>query len=175
MPSQPDLEPFASARCLAFVGVSIATDCPTRKLFRALVARGHVVIPIRPGVSEIEGVKAYANVELAGTVDGVVIMASRRHAARALEHCHVAEVPRVWLIGDDASGAARAYAARCAMPLVVLHDPIAASDQKPSMVHRITGRLRRITSITRLTVADDLKRPSKRPSTRAGLAMDRRA
>jgi predicted CoA-binding protein len=149
MPSHPDLQPFASAHCLAFVGVSIAADCPTRELFRALVARGHAVIPIRPGVSEIEGVKAYASVELAGAVDGVIIMASRRNAARALEECHLTRVPRVWLIGDDASGTGRAYAARCAMELVVLHAPIAAPDPRPRMVHRITQRLRRITSITR--------------------------
>jgi predicted CoA-binding protein len=149
MPSHADLEPFASAHCLAFIGVSIAAGCPTRELFRTLVARGHVVIPIRAGVSEIEGVKAYASVELAGAVDGVIIMASRRNAARALEQCHLTRVPRVWLIGDDASGTARAYAARCAMRLVVLHAPIATSDPRPGMVHRITRRLRRITGIMR--------------------------
>jgi predicted CoA-binding protein len=147
MPSHPDLESFASAHCLAFVGLSIAADCPTRELFRALVARGHAVIPVRPGVTEIESVKAYASVQLAGAVDGVIIMTSRRNAERALEECHLAGVRRVWLIGDDLSGTARAYAARCSIELVVLRDPIAAFEQRRGMVHRITGRLRRITSI----------------------------
>jgi len=148
MPTAPDLDSFLSGYRLAFVGVSISVECPTRDLFRGLVARGHDVVPIRPGVSEIEGVKAYASVQLAGRLDGVVIMTSRRNAESALEDCQLAGVRRVWLVGDDERGDARAYAARHAIDLVVLRDPIAALDHSRGLLRRITGRLRRITSIT---------------------------
>jgi predicted CoA-binding protein len=148
MATHPDLDPFLSGNRLAFVGVSISPDCPTRELFRTLVARGHEVIPIRAGVSEIEDVKAYASVQLAGELDGVVVMTSPRNAARALEDCHVAGVRRVWLIGDDVNGDARAFASLHSIELVVLRDPIAALDHGQSLLRRITGRLRRITGIT---------------------------
>jgi hypothetical protein len=148
MATHPDLDSFLSGHRLAFVGVSISADCPTRELFLGLVARGHEVIPIRPGVSEIEGVKAYESVQLAGELDGVVIMTSRRNAERALEDCQLAGVRRVWLIGDDPNGDARAFAARHAIDLVVLRDPIAALDHARGLLRRITGRLRRLTSIT---------------------------
>ena len=148
MATHPDLDSFLSGHRLAFVGLSISADCPTRELFLGLVARGHEVIPIRPGVSEIEGVKAYASVQLAGELDGVVIMTSRRNAERALEDCQLAGVRRVWLIGDDTNGEARAFAARHSIDLVVLRDPIAALDHARGLLRRITGRLRRLTSTT---------------------------
>jgi predicted CoA-binding protein len=151
MATHPDLDSFLSGHRLAFFGVSISADCPTRELFLGLVARGHEVIPICPGVSEIEGVKAYASLQLAGELDGVVIMTSRQGAERALEACQLAGVRRIWLIGDDTSGDARAFAARHSIDLVVLRDPIAALDHARGLLRRITGKLRRLTSITQRT------------------------
>lgn len=148
MATAPALDAFLSGHRLAFVGVSSSVECPTRDLFRGLIARGHEVVPIRPGVSEIEGVKAYPSIQLAGHLDGVVIMTSRRNAERALEDCQVAGVRRVWLVGDDTNGDARDYAAHHAIELVVLRDPIAALDHAQGLLRRITGRLRRITSVT---------------------------
>lgn len=148
MAARPDLDSFLSCHRIAFVGVSVSADCTTRELFRGLVAHGHDVVPIRPGVSEIEGKKAYASVQMAGRLDGVIVMTSRRNAERALEDCHLAGVRRVWLIGDDTRGDARAYAAEHAIELVVLRDPIAALDHARGLLRRITGRLRRITGTT---------------------------
>jgi predicted CoA-binding protein len=160
MTAHPDLERFLAGHRLAFVGVSTSAGCPTRALFLGLVARGHEVVPIRPGVSEIEGVKAYPSVQLAGALDGVVIMTSRRNAARALEDCQLAGVRRVWLISDDTGGEVRAFAAQHAIELVILRDPIAALDHAQSLLRRITGRLSRIAKRTQRTaIGDDATSP----------------
>ncbi len=150
MARQLTLESFLDSHRLAFVGVSSSPTCPTRQLFRDLVARGHVVIPIRPGVAEIEGVAAQPTLQLAGHVDGVVIMMSRRNSERALEDCRVAGVHRVWLIGDDADGRAAELAAEHAIELVVTPDPRAALALAHGLFRRLTGRIRRITSLVPL-------------------------
>ncbi len=142
------LQSFLGGHRLAFIGVSSSPTCLTRQLFRDLVARGHEVIPIRPGVVEIEGVTAYPSLELAGKVDGVVIMMSRRNSERALEDCRAAEAHRVWLIGDDALGSAAAFAAAHSIELVVTPDPRVALDLAQGLLRRLTGRKKRITNIT---------------------------
>jgi predicted CoA-binding protein len=148
MASCTGLESFLAGHRIAFIGVSTSPTCPTRQLFRGLVARGHDVIPIRPGVAEIEGIEAHSSLHLAGEVDGAVIMMSRRNGERALDECRVAGVRRVWLIGDDVGGAAAAFAAENAIELVISRDPLVALDLAQGLLRRLTGRLKRITSIT---------------------------
>ena len=136
MASHSGLEVFLSHRRLAFIGVSASPTCPTRELFRRLIARGHELAPIRPGVSDIEGIKAYPNLLRAGDVDGVVIMTSRRTAERALEECLDAGARQVWLIGEDVGGGIAAFAAEHGIGLL----------------QRLTVRLRRITINSRVTI-----------------------
>ncbi|MCX5745594.1 MAG: CoA-binding protein [Proteobacteria bacterium] len=139
-----EVDPFRSGHRLAFVGVSSGADGPTRDLFLGLVAHGHEVIPILPGV------EAAASLQQAGALDGVVIMTSPRNAERALVDCQRAGVRRAWLIGNDANGDARAFAARHAIELVILRDPIAVFDHSQGLLRRLTGRLRRLTSLANL-------------------------
>jgi predicted CoA-binding protein len=146
MASYSGIESFLAYRRIAFIGVSTSPTCPTRELLRSLVARGQEVAPIRSGVSEIEGIKAYPTLEHAGDVDGVVIMMSGRNVGRALEDCLDAGVRSVWLIGEDVAGSAAAFAAAHRIELVITRDPSAALDLAVSLLQRLTARLRRIAS-----------------------------
>ena len=136
-------ENLGSAR-LAFIG-ALAPDCPTRELFLGLIVAGHQVIPICAGVSEVGGQKAYASLQLAGELDGVVIMTSQHDAEQALLECILARLGPIWLIGDVIPDP-RGFATRHALDLVVLRDPIAALDHAQGLLRRITGRLRRLAS-----------------------------
>jgi predicted CoA-binding protein len=79
MLERDQVEAFLCARRIAFLGLSTSSRDVSRVVFRALVAGGHVVVPIRPGVLEIESARAYGRVrDVPGVIDGALIMMSRR-------------------------------------------------------------------------------------------------
>ena len=60
-----------------------------------------------------------------------MLMTSRQDAIRALEDCHHAGVSRVWLVGDDATGEARAYAEDCLRDGSQVFRPAAGKTARP--------------------------------------------
>ena len=97
---------FFSLRRIAVLGVSTWRLDPTRFVFRALRAAGHDVLPIRAGVPEIDGVRAFARVaDLTGLIDGAVIMTTRRLRDPLIEDCVDAGILRIWLVAPHAATA----------------------------------------------------------------------
>lgn len=97
--SQRLVDAFLSRRRIALLGVSTIASDPTRKTFRALVATGHEVVPIRPGVDEIEGERAYAHLDdVPGVLEGALIMMSRRTSELAIEECAAVGIVQLWVV-----------------------------------------------------------------------------
>jgi predicted CoA-binding protein len=83
---------------IAMVGISASTSDFSHTLMRALEARGCEVIPVRPGVTTIEGHAAYASLlEIPGPIEGVVVTTPPRIAERVVADCHRIGVRLVWL------------------------------------------------------------------------------
>lgn len=92
------IERFLAGRRIAMVGVSTKAEEFSRAVWRAFVARGYDMVPVHPGVEEIEGRKAFARVsDVPGALDGVLVMVPAAVAADVVADCVNAGVRRVWL------------------------------------------------------------------------------
>lgn len=98
MATAAQIEAFLANRRIAMIGVSVCPDDVTRIALRELVARGHDIIPIRPGVKELEGRRAFPSVfDVTGPIDGAMIFTTPCRAERVVYDCLAREIPRFWL------------------------------------------------------------------------------
>lgn len=100
------IEDFLSYRRLAMVGVSRHEGDFSRMLFRELQSRGYDMVPVNPGVDEIEGVRCFERIgDVTPAVDGAILMVPNRVAEGIVRECAAAGVPRIWFyraVGDGA-------------------------------------------------------------------------
>ena len=83
---------------IALVNVSAVATSPSRVLFRALVERGSQVVPIRPGVAEIDGHPAFARLQdVPIQLGGAILMVAPRLVERYLDDCVEAGLSQVWV------------------------------------------------------------------------------
>jgi predicted CoA-binding protein len=98
---------FLRCRRLALVGVSRDPRDFSRALMRDLMCRGYDVVPVNPATPMIEGLRCYGTVaEVAGPVEGALLMTPPAQGAAAVRDCLRAGVPRIWFhrgIGPGAS------------------------------------------------------------------------
>jgi len=91
-------EEFLAQPRIAVAGVSRDPKQPANLIYRRLRDTHHEVFAVNPNAEEVEGDRAYANVtEIAGGVDGVVVVTTPEAADGVMVDCVDAEVPRVWL------------------------------------------------------------------------------
>lgn len=89
---------FLSQKRLAVAGVSRDAKQPANLIYRRLRDTGHDVFAVNPNADEVEGDACYPSVrDIAGGVDGVVIVTPASAAPAVVEDCAAAGVPRVWL------------------------------------------------------------------------------
>jgi uncharacterized protein len=92
------IDRFLGGARIALAGVSSRSDDFSRYVFRELVKRGYDMVPVHPGLKEIEGRPAYGSVtEVPGRLDGVLIMTPPEVAERIVMDCAEAGIGRVWL------------------------------------------------------------------------------
>jgi predicted CoA-binding protein len=102
----PTIERFLAGRRIAMVGVSTKPQEFSRAVWRAFVERGYDMVPVHPGVDEIDGRKAFARVaDVPGAPDGVLVMVPAAAAADVVADCVNAGVRRVWLHRGAGAGA----------------------------------------------------------------------
>jgi predicted CoA-binding protein len=100
------IEDFLSYRRIALAGVSRSGTDFSRTLFRELQARGYDVVPVNPGVEEIEGKPCFPRVSaIQPPVDGVLVMTPGAVAEDVVKDCAAAGVGRVWLYKAVGGGA----------------------------------------------------------------------
>lgn len=106
MASRAAIDGFLGCRRLAVVGVSRSSKDFTRLLFREFVKRGYDVVPVNPGVEEVEGRRCYARVEeIAPPVEGALVMTPAERSESVVRDCAEAGIPQVWLYRATGKGA----------------------------------------------------------------------
>ncbi len=91
-------EEFLAQSRIAVAGVSRDPKQPANLIYRRLRDTHHEVYAVNPNAEEVEGERSYATVsEIAGGVDGVVIVTTPEVAEGVMVDSVHAGVPRVWL------------------------------------------------------------------------------
>jgi len=91
-------EEFLEQPRIAVAGVSRDPKQPANLIYRRLRDTNHEVFAVNPNADELEGARSYAKVtEIAGGVDGVVLVTTPEAAEAVMVDCVNAEVPRAWL------------------------------------------------------------------------------
>ena len=77
MGSREVIDRFLAGRRLAVVGVSRNPQDFSRLMLAELKKKGYELVPVRPELDEVDGLKAYARVqEIPGAVDGAIVLTS---------------------------------------------------------------------------------------------------
>jgi predicted CoA-binding protein len=98
MATVAEIDAFLEGRRVVMIGVSVCPNDVTRAALRELVDRGHDIVPVRQGVKELDGVRAYGSVaEVPHTVDAAMIFTPPQRAERAVFECLERNILRFWL------------------------------------------------------------------------------
>ena len=102
-----------NAKTIAVVGISPRPDRPSHRIARRLIDWGYTVIPVRPAVSEVLGLKAYARLaDVPVRIDLVDVFRNPADAGPVVDECIALGLPAVWLqegvINEAAAQRARA-------------------------------------------------------------------
>lgn len=89
---------FKRIKSIAVVGLSPKPDRPSHRVAKQMQQFGFDIIPIRPAVKEVLGVKAYASLsELPFEVDLVNVFRASKFVAELTEQCIDKNVSALWL------------------------------------------------------------------------------
>ena len=99
LPDDNDLKVLLkSTKSIAVVGLSPKEDRPSHRVAKAMQEFGYDIIPVRPAVHEILGVKAYASLpEIPFAVDLVDVFRAPKYIAKVTEQCIGKNVGALWL------------------------------------------------------------------------------
>lgn len=105
MATSAEIDTFLADRRVVMIGVSVCPHDVTRIALRELLGRGHDIVPVRSGVTELDGARAYARVaDVPGTVDGAMIFTPAQRAERAVFDCLERNILRFWLDPGELRG-----------------------------------------------------------------------
>ena len=94
------IQEFLAQKRIAMVGVSRDPKHFSRKLFRALSERGHVMLPVNPSAVEIDGIHCYPSVEaIPFPVKCALLMTTRTVTDYVVKECASAGIDLIWLYG----------------------------------------------------------------------------
>lgn len=99
MPSDEKLAAFFErVKSIAVIGLSPKPDRPSHRVAKHMQEFGFEIIPVRPAVSEVLGVKAYASIkEIPFAVDLVNVFRAPKFIAELTEQCIDKKVSALWL------------------------------------------------------------------------------
>ncbi|GMV38451.1 MAG: hypothetical protein AMXMBFR64_01670 [Myxococcales bacterium] len=119
MTSKAAVDAFMASRRLAFVGASRSGKGFGHHAYRELKAKGYELFPVHPAADLIQGDPcARSLMDLAGKVDGVVVVVPPPEALKVVQQAHAAGIGRVWLQQGAESTEAVAWAREHGMDLV---------------------------------------------------------
>jgi uncharacterized protein len=85
-------------KTIAVVGISPKEARASHRVARGMQERGYRIIPVRPGLGEVLGEKAYPDLaSLPGPVDIVDVFRAPEHVDAIVDECIRLGVPRLWL------------------------------------------------------------------------------
>jgi len=89
---------LASVKNIAVVGFSPRPGRPSHNISRQLQRFGYRIIPVRPGIIEGLGERAYPNLAaVPGRIDLVNVFRASRYAGQVVEECIARGIKNVWL------------------------------------------------------------------------------
>jgi predicted CoA-binding protein len=107
-------------KTIAVVGLSPRPDRPSHTVARALQRYGYRIVPVRPGLTEVLGEKAYARLaNIPFPVDLVDVFRAAEHIPAVVEEAIAIGAPAIW-IQDGIVHEAAAERARAAGLTVVM-------------------------------------------------------
>ena len=85
-------------RTIAVVGLSPRPHRPSHGVARAMQGFGFRIVPVRPGVTEVLGEKAYARLsDIPYAVDLVDVFRAAGHLPVIVEECLQLHIPALWI------------------------------------------------------------------------------
>lgn len=109
-----------NAKSIAVVGISPRPERPSHRIASRLVGWGYQVIPVRPAISEVLGLKAYARLsDVPGPIDLVDVFRNPEDAGPIVDECIALGVPAVWLQEGVVNEAAAQRALDAGMTVVM--------------------------------------------------------
>ena len=89
---------FKRVRTIAVIGLSPKENRPSYRVAKHLLEFGYEVIPVRPAVTEVLGIKAYASLrDIPFTVDLVDVFRAPKYVAEITEQCINKKISALWL------------------------------------------------------------------------------
>ena len=111
MTTRESIGGFLALKRLAVIGVSHAPKDFTRALFREFAKRAYDVVPVNPGLEEVEGHRCYARVqEITPAVEGALIMTRPAVTEKVVRDCAEAGITRIWMFRGGGQGSVSAEA-----------------------------------------------------------------
>src|SRR5262245_21679615 len=138
---------FLAERRFAFVGVSRNPADFSRGLFRELARRGYDVVPVNPGVEEVDGRRCHARLQdVEPPVAAAFVMTPASRSAQVVKDAVAAGVRTVWLhrgvgpgsVTEEAVGLGRENG------LAVLEGCPYMYLEKTEAIHRLHGFFHRL-------------------------------
>ena len=148
MSSIQSIRGFLGLHRLAVVGVSRNPRDFTRTMFRELRARGYDVVPVNPGVPEVDGLPCLPNVyEAEPPVEGALLMTNPAVTEEVVRECAAAGIHHIWMYSSGHGGAvspeAVAYCRMNGIDLVKGECPFMFLSET-SWPHRLHGFCRKL-------------------------------
>ncbi len=83
---------------IAVVGISPKTNRPSYRVASALQSFGYQIVPVRPGIKQVLGEQAYANIsQVPGPVDLVDVFRAPQHVDAIVDDCIAMNIAAIWL------------------------------------------------------------------------------
>ena len=104
---------LARVKTIAVVGLSPKPERPSHRIARRLQEWGYRVVPVRPGIAQVLGEKAYARLaELPAKPDLVNVFRSSEQVGGVVDECIALGLPAIWtqqgIVDEAAAERARA-------------------------------------------------------------------
>ncbi|MFI5258656.1 MAG: CoA-binding protein [Candidatus Limnocylindrales bacterium] len=106
MTTKQQVDDFLALKRIAIVGVSRDPKGFSNVMWQEFRQRRYEAIPVNPLATEIDGQPCFAKVgDIEPSVDGVLIMTSKKSTDQVVQDCAAAGVKHVWMYGGMAPGA----------------------------------------------------------------------
>ena len=105
---------------IAVVGLSPKPSRPSNRVAKQLITFAYTVIPVRPGVQEILGEKAYKSLEdIPFIPDMVNVFRASKYVAGIVDTCIALGVKSIWLQEGISDGAAQERAHNAGISMIM--------------------------------------------------------